>query len=566
MTTIGIYSQNEFTFQDLGANWTTLTSTAQGHSTFTSDEANTFVRLSGIETPTLDNDAVNKIYVDERVGSIITWKTAVVAATTANIAVFPPTDGITTVTTLDGVTLVVGDRVLIKDQTTTTDNGIYLVTATTWVRTEDAAVALSATGNVLWVSSGTTQGETALVVATVGAVYGSGTFSWTAFGAAAAGLAGDVQFRATSGSTLDAATLSKYTFTDSATAPVLEIGVENGTYFIQGIDSVVNGNVGSAVSIFGGGGQVANGGKIQIQGGHGDTTGKGGNVDIIAGLSGTTSGNGGDLNFSTPTSNNGASGFMDFVTGNCSRFETGYFNVTTGDGSANVDGINDAGSGDINLFTGLATGSKRAGSIVLVTGNSGVAGNTPSSGPAGDIDCQTGAGGVDASGTGRGGDFIILTGIGGLTSGRAGNINFTLGSATSSTENGIMTISGGNNATAQATGVFQVLQGGASIAGDVYGLSFNATSDIKFKKDIVPIDNSLSKLMKICGYTYDWKDETKRNSEGKKEFGVIAQQLESVGLGEMVRGDDVNGKSVNYNSLIPLIIEAIKELANITTD
>ncbi len=101
--------------------------------------------------------------------------------------------------------------------------------------------------------------------------------------------------------------------------------------------------------------------------------------------------------------------------------------------------------------------------------------------------------------------------------------------------------------------------------GDIRANAFEATSDVKFKENIEPIhvDNSpLQKLMEIEGYQYDWKPEFSSNR--KKQWGVLAQQLESVGLNNVVSGTD--RKSVNYLALIPLLIEAVKELAGATVD
>jgi len=61
--------------------------------------------------------------------------------------------------------------------------------------------------------------------------------------------------------------------------------------------------------------------------------------------------------------------------------------------------------------------------------------------------------------------------------------------------------------------------------------------------------------LKINGYTYNRRDEEQSKA---RQIGVIAQQLEAVG--EIVTNGE--HKSVNYLALIPLLIEAVKELAN----
>ena len=84
--------------------------------------------LSG--APTLDLHAATKLYVDNVVSGI-NFHQPVRVATTANIT-------LSGTQTIDGVALSVGDRVLVKDQTTQTQNGIYVVASGAWSRATDA--------------------------------------------------------------------------------------------------------------------------------------------------------------------------------------------------------------------------------------------------------------------------------------------------------------------------------------------------------------------------------------------------------------------------------------------
>jgi hypothetical protein len=77
------------------------------------------------------------------------------------------------------------------------------------------------------------------------------------------------------------------------------------------------------------------------------------------------------------------------------------------------------------------------------------------------------------------------------------------------------------------------------------------TSDINLKTNIKPIDDPLTKVIQLNGVSFDWK-ETQQPS-----MGVIAQELEKV-FPELVKQSDSH-KSVNYNGLIGVLIEAIKE-------
>ncbi len=81
------------------------------------------------------------------------------------------------------------------------------------------------------------------------------------------------------------------------------------------------------------------------------------------------------------------------------------------------------------------------------------------------------------------------------------------------------------------------------------------TSDISLKKDIATIPEALKKVCDLRGVTYHWKDENRGVS---LQMGVIAQEVEKV-FPEIVGSDKHGLKLVEYNGLIPPLIEAIKE-------
>ena len=83
---------------------------------------------------------------------------------------------------------------------------------------------------------------------------------------------------------------------------------------------------------------------------------------------------------------------------------------------------------------------------------------------------------------------------------------------------------------------------------------FDALSDINYKKNVKTVDNALDKIVSLRGVSYDWKQSD------RSSYGVIAQELEEI-LPELVHGgfgDDP--KTVNYNGIIGVMIESIKEL------
>jgi Chaperone of endosialidase len=112
-------------------------------------------------------------------------------------------------------------------------------------------------------------------------------------------------------------------------------------------------------------------------------------------------------------------------------------------------------------------------------------------------------------------------------------------------------------ASSQITGALQV-KGGVGIVLDCYANRFRSASDAKYKTNIQPIENALELAEKIGCYTYNWK-KSFRGYSPELEYGLVAQQLEEVGLGNFVGTDD-EGKSVCYDAFIPISIKGLKEL------
>ena len=87
--------------------------------------------------------------------------------------------------------------------------------------------------------------------------------------------------------------------------------------------------------------------------------------------------------------------------------------------------------------------------------------------------------------------------------------------------------------------------------GIVTSSDFNSASDLRLKTNIHEIDNPLDKVLQIRGVNFNWKEDN------RPSIGVIAQEVENI-IPEIVNGDDT--KVVNYNGLVGVLIEAVKEL------
>jgi len=124
-------------------------------------------------------------------------------------------------------------------------------------------------------------------------------------------------------------------------------------------------------------------------------------------------------------------------------------------------------------------------------------------------------------------------------------------------------VSGTTNATTSTTGSITTA-GGVGVAQDIYvggnayATSFKAFSDVTLKTNIKPLTGTLDIVKQIEEVQYNWLDETMGT---ELQTGVMAQQLEKIGLGHMVDSDHGH-KTVAYMALIPYLIGAIKELSH----
>lgn len=111
-----------------------------------------------------------------------------------------------------------------------------------------------------------------------------------------------------------------------------------------------------------------------------------------------------------------------------------------------------------------------------------------------------------------------------------------------------------NNVTTINDGDDLLITGEIVCKGDITAF---ATSDQRLKENIKPIENAVDKVMSISGNTYDWNDNT--DKEGS-DTGVIAQEVATLGLPGLVTERDNGTLAVRYEKLVPLLVEAIKEL------
>ena len=147
-------------------------------------------KITGLADPTADADAANKGYVDG-VAQGLDVKDSVVATTTANGTL---STAFANGQSIDGVTLQTGDRILIKNQSTASQNGIYNVQASgAPSRATDMATGANAAGAFVFVEQGTVNAENGFTCTsdTGSAVVGTNNLTFAQFSGAGQIIAGD---------------------------------------------------------------------------------------------------------------------------------------------------------------------------------------------------------------------------------------------------------------------------------------------------------------------------------------------------------------------------------------
>ena len=139
-------------------------------------------RITSVGSPVAGSDAATKDYVDTFVQGL-NWKQAARVATTANIT-------LSGLQTINGVALASNDRVLVKDQTTSSQNGLYLASASAWSRTPDCNTASALDGAAVFVREGTIDADSAWIQVNAIAALGTSAVSWSRFAASGGATAG----------------------------------------------------------------------------------------------------------------------------------------------------------------------------------------------------------------------------------------------------------------------------------------------------------------------------------------------------------------------------------------
>ena len=186
-------------------------------------------KITGLGDPTSAQDAATKNYVDNTVQGLDA-KASCRVGTTANIT-------LSGTQTIDGVAVIAGDRVLVKDQTTTANNGIYVAAASTWARSTDADTWDELVHAYTFVESGTVNSNNGFVcTVAAGGTLGSTSVTWVQFSGAGQITAGAGLTK--TGNTLDVGTASSSRIVvNSDNIDLATTAVTAGTYQSMTVDA-----------------------------------------------------------------------------------------------------------------------------------------------------------------------------------------------------------------------------------------------------------------------------------------------------------------------------------------
>ena len=97
-------------------------------------------------------------------------------------------------------------------------------------------------------------------------------------------------------------------------------------------------------------------------------------------------------------------------------------------------------------------------------------------------------------------------------------------------------------------------------AGGITATSFFSTSSQKYKTNILPLGGCLELVKQLQGVSFEWIPDPVIGRESSPDIGLIAEDVNQV-LPEVVKKSEWGCEAIEYSKLVPVLINAIKELA-----
>jgi len=218
--------------------------------------------------------------------------------------------------------------------------------------------------------------------------------------------------------------------------------------------------------------------------------------------------------------------------------------------SENLSIVNTNGSGDESILVNALSGGakfKVADSKNLVLGNTGedIYFKVSPSATVANEKLSV----VNTNGTAA--DSILINSVsGGLTMTSGGTVNLATNNNTGAVNIGTL----GNR-----TITLGVNSGSSKVVIDAIDVvltnGMTASSDIRLKENFEPLNNALELVSQLNGLYYTWKKDA--GTDKPRKLGFIAQEVEKV-IPELVKTDSEGMKSVDYISVVPVLVEALK--------
>jgi hypothetical protein len=271
--------------------------------------------------------------------------------------------------------------------------------------------------------------------------------------------------------------------------------------------------------------------SLTLQSGNGLTTGAGGAINITAGNGTGTNQNGGTVTISGGIPTGTGTSEILLRTNNTTRLT-----VNTS-GTIIIPGNMTVGTITSGTWNGTAVGTGFGGTGLTSIGSANQI-----------LGVNTGGSALEYK--------TVTAGTGVIVTPSANTITISLPQAVNTT----------SNVEIGSLGVGTPASGTAGEIRATNNITAYYSSDKRLKENIQPIDNALQKVGKISGVMFDWSDDYIQKHGGedgyfirKHDVGVIAQEVEEI-MPEIVATREDGYKALRYERLVPLLIEAIKEL------